>query len=120
MNYTQLDSQLRRLVEKNRKAYNKKMGFHRDRAKFDNNLSNKFAFDDSPEGWKFWWIVCYCENMSHLEIMPNYKEWQEKERKKLFYNITFILSLLMYGWLLYLFYLYLAPTKEIRNLLLFR
>lgn len=120
MDYTQLDRQLRVTVERNRKAYNKKWGYEKDHAKFNNNITVKFVFSESPEGDTFWRIVSYCENMTHLEIFPEYKEWQEKKREKLFYTVTFVLSLLLYGWLVYLFYLYLAPTQEIRNLLLFR
>lgn len=120
MNYTQLDRQLRRAVERNRKAYMKKWGYDKDEAKFNNNLTAKFVFEDSPEEDTFWRIVSYCDDMAHLEIMPEYQEWRKKRSKKLFNIVTFVLSLLLYGWLLYRFYLYLAPTEEIRNILLFR
>lgn len=117
MDYTQLSRPIRRLADKNRKQFNKKMGYEKNHAKFNDNLTAKFIFSDYPKEEHFWWVVSYCKDMPHLEIMPEYKEWQEKRRKKLFYSITFVLSLLLYGWLLYKLYLYLDSTKEIINIL---
>lgn len=120
MDYTQLDYQLRIAVERNRKSYNKRWGYDKDEAKFNNNIPAKFVFSDSPEGDLFWRVVTYCEDMTHLQIMPEYQKWRKNKSKELFNKITFLLSMLLYAWLLYIFYLYLAPTQEIRNLLLFR
>lgn len=116
---SELPKDLRKAVERNRKAHNKRIGKPKDYNNNVESLNQTFDFAFTPEGELFWWVVAYTKNAHDLSFTTEYKDFKKNNSKKRFERSTLFLSLLLYCWLGYLLLTWLAE-KDILTHYYFR